>query len=293
MIKKIENFSIEKIAISGQCFRIKNFSELNTVERGVILRFFSDADFSQADWFIFAFSKILQVRQVSQVEWFFSSSEDEFYIWEDYFDLKRDYAKIEQEILKSEDSYLARAAKFSSGLHMLRQDLWEVIVSFIISQQNNITKIKNSIFKLAAAFDENLAFPSPEFLAGCEESVLRDASLGYRAGYVREIAMAFLECRLDFKLLRKLSYKESLEYLMTFRGIGPKVANCIILFGLHNFAAFPKDVWIKRVIKEVYGGDFDETRFGDFAGLVQQYIFFYSRQAGGLSLKNGLISSSI
>lgn len=270
---ELEDFSIKKIASSGQCFRIKNFLELNEVEKKII-----GGEGSENIWFVFAFSKILKITQITEKIYDFNTSEEELRdVWKEYFDLNNDYSKINRKILTANDPYLIKALEFSYGIRILKQDLWEIIVSFLISQQNNITKIKNSIFRLCASYSKNLSFPSPEFLATCDDEIFKRASLGYRAEYIKEISKAYLQKKLDFEILKSMDYVDALKYLKNFKGIGDKIANCIILFGLHKLNAFPKDVWINRIIKDVYNGDFNEEIFEDFAGIVQQYMFFYER----------------
>lgn len=265
MIKKVINdFSIEQIANSGQCFRLNQISEKNT-------------------WQVIALGKILKIRQAPRSEEvYFNCSEEEFEsIWTEYFDLKRDYGVIKDLIISQKDPYLEAAVCYGYGLRMLKQDLWEMIISAITSQQNNISRIKQLIEKLCNPF-----FPSAAELASHSEEFFKNLGFGYRAKYILKVARAVENGSLDLKILRQLSCSEAVKYLKIFPGIGEKVANCIALFGLHLVEAFPVDVWIKRIMDTRYRGRFDTSRFEGFAGIVQQYMFYYERN-NNFGARNG------
>ena len=170
--------------------------------------------------------------------------------------------------MKSNDDFVKVAYQFGSGIRILRQDLWEVIISFIISQNNNIPRIKKSIQMLCDEF--NGRFPTNDELLQMD---LSNKGLGYREEYIRNICSCSI---FDFGMLEGLTYEQSNEVLMSFKGIGEKVANCILLFALHYLDAFPQDVHIKRIIDREYGGELPEWAKSKYAGLFQQYIFYYS-----------------
>lgn len=258
MISKIiPDFSISQIAHSGQCFRINEINQSKV-------------------WQVIAFGKLLKIQQQeNNIVYFDCSAEDFSEIWVDYFDLKRDYNKIKNIIFKLNDPYLIEAIKYGHGLRMLRQDLWEMIITSIITQQNNIPRIKSIIERLCAPYGLN--FPSADILASFTEEHYKQLGLGYRAKYILDVARAVDNNQLNLNKLEKMTYKEAIKYLKQFPGIGDKVANCIALFGLHKTEAFPEDVWIKRIIKEQYGSKFDISYFQEYAGIVQQYMFFYER----------------
>lgn len=209
--------------------------------------------------------------------------------WRSYFDLDTDYGKIKSR-LASDEPGIADACRYGSGIRILKQDPFETIISFIISQNNNIPRIRKNIESLCGAYGSPIegseevsrdgetvhSFPSPETLAAAEAADLAALKLGYRSGYIKESARQFLEkgcpdCR---------------EGLLSLHGVGPKVANCIMLFGLRDTAAFPVDTWVKQIMNDMYGFGLNDVRgmqafaaekFGPLAGYAQQYLFYYYR----------------
>ena len=255
----LENFSIAQIANSGQCFRINPLP-------------CSDGNL----WTVSALGKILQIKAISNNEYIFNCSEEEYYnAWMDYFDLARDYGNIQQKILSFNDPFLSAAAIYGSGIRILKQDLWEVIISFIISQRNSIKRIQHILQKLCRPWDG--IFPPPEALADYDEQKFTELGVGYRARYLTNIVRAANDGALDLNFLKTLDTPSAIDYLRQFHGIGTKVANCIVLYGLHHMDAFPIDIWMRRIIDKYYGGNFDYHKFSQYAGLVQQYMFFYER----------------
>lgn len=253
-----QDFDIEQIANSGQCFRIRKVS--------------SDT------WNVSAFGHTLNVRKNGAGEHILECSTDEYReIWQDYFDAQCDYGAIKDSIRAARDPYLIAAVDYGYGIRILRQDLWETIVTFIISQQNNIPRIKRIISKLC----DGVNFPDPETLAKYSEADLEAIGLGYRAKYLVEISRAVLSGELSLSELKKMNYADAVSCLKQFNGIGDKVANCIALYGLHKTESFPIDVWMKRIINNRYSGHFNTDRFTGYAGVVQQYMFFYERHLSG------------
>jgi N-glycosylase/DNA lyase len=261
----LPDFSLHQTANSGQCFRMSEISE-NV-------------------WKIKAFNKSLLIRQEERTHnCVFECSSEEFRkIWFDYFDLGRDYGKIKANIRAIGDPYLTAAINYGYGIRILRQDLWETIVTFLISQQNNIPRIKNIIAKLCQPYNDR--FPTPDLLSKYTENDFLALGLGYRARYLQNIVKSVMDGNLNLQKLKIMNSFDAVNFLKSFTGIGNKVANCIALFGLHKIDAFPVDVWIKRIIDEQYGGNFDKTRFSEYAGIVQQYMFFYQRNFNHLSGK--------
>ncbi|MDR2603589.1 MAG: hypothetical protein LBC11_03470 [Puniceicoccales bacterium] len=258
---KNADFCIEQIANSGQCFRINKLGPTDV-------------------WQVVAFGKELTIYRVDRNTSVFHCSPEEFQsIWVDYFDLQRDYGMIKDLILTANDPFLRDAIAYGAGLRILRQDLWETIVSFIISQRNNIPRIKSTIEKLCAPYA--YAFPSPHILARYDEKDFCNLGLGYRARYLTDIAGSVKAGTFDMEYLKTLSTREAITYLKNFNGIGEKVANCIVLYGLHRLEVFPIDTWISRIIRNQYGGNFDIKNFSPYAGIVQQYMFFYQRSLRG------------
>jgi len=204
-------------------------------------------------------------------------------VWRDYFDLDRDYAEIRR--LVSIDGYMKKAAEFGKGIRILRQDKWEALCSFIISQCNNIPRIRKIIEALCELYGEPIefegktlyTFPAAEKLAALSPEDLAPIRCGYRAPYIIDAARAVAEGRLNLDKLADSGYEDALKELKSINGVGDKVANCIVLFGLQMLDAFPKDVWIKRVLKGYYSEDFSPSVFGGYAGVAQQYMFYYAR----------------
>ena len=204
-------------------------------------------------------------------------------VWHDYFDLDRDYAAIRSAV--GIDEYMKKAAEFGKGIRILRQDMWEALCSFIISQCNNIPRIRKIIEALCENFGEPMefegktlfTFPPAERIAALTPSELEPIRCGYRAAYIIDAARAVTEGRLDLEQLSSAGFEGAIKALKSISGIGDKVASCIVLFGLQMLDAFPMDVWIKRVLKENYPDKFSPSVFGKYAGIAQQYMFFYAR----------------
>lgn len=218
--------------------------------------------------------------------------------WESYFDLSRDYGKIKEQ-LAAKDKKLAVAISYGEGIRILKQDIFETIISFIVSQNSNIPRIKKCINAIAEKFGERIvcenggahyAFPTVFELqkAGVED--LKMLKLGYRAEYIAATSARLARNHEEFARIGEMDYKTAREFLLGLSGIGPKVADCILLFGLGKFEAFPIDVWVKRVMHDVYGFDEKDTKgmneyaathFGDNGGIAQQYLFYYIRTLAG------------
>lgn len=213
--------------------------------------------------------------------------------WVDYFDIVADYGEIKRKLIER-DPKLQDAIEFGKGIRIMHQDMWEVIASFIISQNNNIPRIKGCIEALCEKFGEEIGdfygkvrymFPEASVIANCTEEDLADIKLGYRTEYLIEAAKRYVSEGLpagDMDALR--------ETLSQYKGIGPKVLNCIMLFGARDLSAFPVDVWVKRVMHDMYGFDENDTagmqkyaaeHFGELSGYAQQYLFYYYREHGG------------
>lgn len=199
--------------------------------------------------------------------------------WAHYFDMERDYDAIRRQF-SAQDSVLAEAVCYAPDIRILNQDPWEALCSFLLSQCNNIKRIKSLVSRLCQSYGEPTgtcaAFPTPETLARLSERDLRALGCGYRAGYLINAARRTAEGKLEFDRLRRLPLEQARRELMELDGIGPKVADCVLLYGLHRLEAFPMDVWMKRAMKVLFPGKKPED-FGAYAGIAQQYIFHYSR----------------
>lgn len=214
-------------------------------------------------------------------------------IWARYLDFDTDYGKIKEEISRS-DPKMREAIEVGNGIRILNQDLWETLVSFIISQNNNIPRIKGCIESLCRMFGKKIdmpetvkssdktAFydiPSPSVLASLDVDDLASVKLGYRASYIIEASRQVCERGLP----------GSYDQLTDLKGVGPKVANCVALFGLGERDCFPIDIWVRRVMNKIYGMDesnlpamqkFADEHFGSLGGYAQQYLFYYIREFG-------------
>jgi len=218
-----------------------------------------------------------------------------------YFDLNRDYQKIKKD-LSNIDEYMKESIEFGHGIRILNQDLWETIISFIISANNNIPRIKGIIERISYKYgkkitynnEEYYTFPTPEELSKASIEDLRKLGLGFRDKRVYETTKMIAEGKVDLEELRnEKDFEKVRDILLSLPGVGPKVADCILLFSdLKRFEAFPIDVWVRRVMNELYIKYEDEgkvnkrimekiaqEKFGDLAGLAQQYLFFWKREA--------------
>lgn len=218
-----------------------------------------------------------------------------------YFDLNRDYEQIKEELSKK-DEYMKASITYGKGIRILNQDLWETIISFIISANNNIPRIKGIIERLSKAYGKKIewngktyyTFPTPEELKNVTVKEYRDLGLGFRDIRVFETTKMILDGKVNLKELEENpNTLEVREKLLTLSGVGPKVADCILLFSdLKRLEVFPIDVWVRRVMNDLYIQNEDETKvnkkqiekiakekFGDLAGLAQQYLFYWRREA--------------
>lgn len=219
----------------------------------------------------------------------FSCSPGEFAsYWHNYFDLATDYGAMKQAV-DPEDSFLLSAVSYGGGIRILRQDLWETILCFLISQNNNISRIRKSVDALCRRFGDKLeaegvfpdpdlySFPAPETIADGGPEGLQDLGLGYRDKYILAMAQ---RCRGDsgkefLESLQNAGYEEAIALLTKEFGVGRKVADCICLFGLHHIGAFPVDTHVKQILASYYPKGFPFERYQGFAGVMQQYMFYY------------------
>ena len=209
-----------------------------------------------------------------------NSSENDRRLWQDYFDLGLDYGKIRGDISKIHP-VLSEAAKYAPGIRILRQEPYEALCTFIISQNNNIKRIKGIVQRLCESFgdalpDGQFAFPNARKMAQLSVDDLAPLRAGFRARYLCDAAkkVAGGEVNLDF--CRTAGYDDARAELMKITGVGIKVADCTLLFGMHRVEAFPIDVWMKRAMEKLFP-EMKADDFGEYAGIAQQYIFHYSR----------------
>lgn len=202
--------------------------------------------------------------------------------WREYFDCDRNYDEIKSFLPK--DSFTTAAIEFGRGMRILRQEPWEALCSFLISQCNNIPRIKSIIECLCRMYGEKrsidgaelYSFPTYEKVAGLSENDLVPLRAGYRVPYIINAAKAVAAGTVDFDSLRKMPLAQARKAIMRLDGVGPKVADCFLLFGLSKTDAFPVDTWMKKANK-YYDGKLSAEQFGQYAGFAQQYIFYYIR----------------
>lgn len=268
--KSITNFDLKMIEESGQCFRMKEIS---------------DNKYS-----LVAMERYLEIERIEADTFRFSCSKDEFdTIWEEYFDLKTDYSKFLSSVDLS-DEFLTEAVRYGSGIRILKQDTWEMIVTFIVSQRKSIPSIKNIVERLCMKYGEEkesngvtyYTFPSYQVLGLLELQDFQDLGMGYRDKYILKAAKDFLYGEIDLEYLKKASYEDAFKALSSLYGVGIKVANCVLLFGLYHIDAFPIDTWIERIINIRYNGNFPREQYKGYEGIIQQYMFYYAR---GINLK--------
>lgn len=209
-----------------------------------------------------------------------SAPERDLPLWRSYLDLDEDYSAADASFISPE--YLRLCSEFGRGIRILRQEPWEALCSFIISQCNNIPRIKKIISVLCSLFGSELApglfsFPDAEALAGLSENDLSPLRCGYRAAYIIAAAKAVSGGAINFSDLSALPADEALASIKTLPGVGNKVANCFMLYGLHRMDSFPVDTWMKKALARHFPENYDPSVLGDFAGLAQQYIFYYAR----------------
>ena len=268
-ITGVSDFNLTKTLMCGQCFRWnKDDSDAYT---GI------------------AYGKATKIRQVADKIVITSSIKDFETIWRKYFDLDRNYKKIRQKLCI--DDFMKRATAFGAGIRILRQDKWEALCSFIISQNNSIKRIESIIDNLCRVFGDAITFdgkqmytfPSAKRLAEAGIDALSSLRCGYRAEYIIKAAKMVADGKIDLEALAKKASDTTCSELKQLHGVGDKVANCVMLFGFHMLDVFPQDVWIKRAIMANYGSGFDPKIFSPYAGIAQQYIFYYVRSLNPLN----------
>lgn len=282
ILENYNSFELKDIFECGQCFR------WNLKEDGSYTGIFG--------------KNVLNVKKEDRKIVFkgICTDDDIINVVVNYFDLNRDYEEIKRKLAKV-DRNLSTSIKYGQGIRILNQDLWETIVSFIISANNNIPRIKGIIERICAKYGDEIIwnnekyylFPTPEQLKDVSIEDFRNLGLGFRDVRLYETTHMILDGKLDFYELHKEKDTDKIkEKLLSLSGVGPKVADCILLFStLKRFEVFPIDVWVRRVMNELYIKNDDETKvnkntiekiakekFGDLAGLAQQYLFYWKRE---------------
>lgn len=253
-----------------------NFDPFVSCECGQCFRF---EKISEKEYSLIACGMCINIQQLEE-GWLFKNVNEKEFLEKlvPYFDLERDYASI---INGFTDENLISAAEVGSGIRIFHQDPWETLISFIISQNNNIPRIKKIINSLCVLLGEKqgdiFSFPTAEAIKAAGIEGLAPIKSGFRAKYIIDAAEKVVSGEVDLNRVAAEGYEAALNELKTIKGVGDKVANCVLLFGFGYYEAFPVDVWVKRVISKYYPEDFDPKSFGEYAGIAQQYLFFRER----------------
>lgn len=249
-----KQLSLKDTLTSGQCFRFSEKDGAWTVKAGI-----GDS------------VRTLTVRQndLSPI------TDDPF--WFNFFDMGTDYEGLKADFSKV-SPLMKQACDYAPGIRILNQDSWEALCSFVVSQNNNIKRIMGIIDRMSNFYGSG-GFPTAQTLANAKEDDLRMLGLGFRASYVINTARAVYDGLIDIDSLKKIDIDEARAILMKVKGIGPKVADCALLFGCHRLDCFPMDVWMKRVMASCFPGR-DKSIFGPCAGVAQQYLFHFARTSG-------------
>ncbi len=260
LIKSDGYFTLDQTLDCGQCFR-----------------FDKDGD---GVWHGIAKGKRLSCYDAGDTVVLLCSKEDYLSVWQDYFDIGRDYYAVVASLASDPVSF--SAAQYGKGIRILKQDKWETLISFIISQNNNIPRIKKIISSLCALLGEPVpgggySFPTAEKILSAGEEGLAPIKAGFRTKYILDAAYRVASGNIDLEQISALSYDEAEQALMQIKGVGKKVASCVLLFGYGFLSAFPVDVWVKRVIEKYYDEDFSPDILGEYAGIAQQYLFYRER----------------
>lgn len=287
------------IAVTG----LKDFDLGQTMECGQCFHFIK---VGENEYGIVAYGKFLHAKQTEDEFILYDTSEDEFEnVWRAYFDLDRDYGNIKDTLL-AKDGKLKEAVETMSGVRILNQEFFETLISFIISQNKQIPHIKQIVASISKKYgtmlgkigdEEFYSFPDAEAMMEVSEEALRECKTGFRAPYIRNAVELVNAGAVVESVLKAEAVDMCRQQLMTIKGVGAKVANCTMLFGLGRREAFPVDVWIKRIMEYLYfeGKDtpkeqieaFAVERYGEYGGYAQQYLFYYGKsvQIGAASKK--------
>lgn len=285
VIKDVKNFNLKHIFECGQCFRWNKCSNGNYI--GV------------------AYGKVIELEEKENDIIIYNATESDFLnIWCEYFDLYRDYSAIKQELDK--DPILHKSVKFGYGIRLLKQEPFETLISFIISANNRIPRIKKAVDTISKKWGKKLIYKDKEYFAFPTIEELKDASLeelescgiGFRAKYIENTVKKIYNSIEGYKTegdienyniyeIKQQDDDECFNSLKKFLGVGPKVADCVMLFSMQKYSAFPVDVWVKRAMQKLYLAPdvsltgirvFAREKFGELSGFVQQYLFYYARE---------------
>ncbi len=274
---------------------LKDFEPKHTFECGQCFRWDLESDGSYTG---VAYGKILNVCKEDNTVIFNNTNIEDFNnIWIRYFDFNNDYSKIKYHLSK-DDKIMKDAVDFGYGIRILQQEAWETLVSFIISANNGIPRIKKSVESLSENFGKYLghyknkdyySFPSPQVVSQLTDDQIKSCGVGYRSKYILSTAKKVINENISLNKLKELSSEECYNTMIKFSGVGPKVANCVLVFAMGKLESYPVDVWVKRVMEYFYFQEdtpnkkieeFAKNKFGKYAGYGQQYLFYYARELG-------------
>ena len=258
IFEDISDLDLTETLLCGQCFRWRKMADgsFEGIVRGRCVRVFLDGSSLTID------------------------GDDDRALWKEYFDLSLDYRAVKDRLSETHP-VMRDAMRYAPGIRILSQEPFEALITFIISQNNNIKRIEGIVLRLCENFGKEIAdgvyaFPTAERLASLSIDDLAPIRAGFRHKYIIDAAEKINSGEIDPDMLRTMPYEEARQKLMTIKGVGEKVADCALLYGLHRLDAFPGDVWMKRAMKELFD-DMDPALFGEYAGIAQQYIFHYAR----------------
>jgi len=286
---------------------VKNFKLKHIFECGQIFRF---EEIAEGNYIVIAFGKVIELKEQGNNILIYNSTEEEVRsIWLKYFDLDRDYSKIKDEL--SKDNLLRKSIEFGYGVRVLNQDSFEMLLSFIISARNNIPSIKKTVNKISIKWGKKIdymgktyyTFPSISDIKEATLEEIQETGASFRSKYIidtinnvynstvkRENPNVDEEnssLKYDLDYVKNLNDDECHNALQEFKGVGAKVADCIMLFSMGKTSAFPVDVWVKRAMIHFYGAEdsslnkiriFARNKFGELAGFAQQYLFYFARE---------------
>ncbi len=276
VLENVSSFELPHVFECGQCFRWNEES---------------DGSYTGV-----AFNKVINLKKEGNKIFFHNTSHEDFQnLWYDYFDLNRDYDVIKDRLSNLDDT-MKKSVDFGHGIRILKQDEWEMLISFITSANNRIPMIKKAIESLSENLGDFIgeykgkkyySFPKPEKLYNLDIDDIQFKGIGFRGKYILSAAKLVVNGDVDIHNLQNLETHEAREELMKFPGVGPKVSDCIMLFSMDKEDAFPIDIWVKRVMEYFYVPEgtslksiqtYAQEKFGDIAGFAQQYLFYYARE---------------
>jgi len=265
-----------------------NFSVYKTFDCGQAFRFDPvDGDTSKFSGIAHGKRVIFEQTGEGQIKIHGANEEDYCDLWAHYLALDEDYDLAASTILgamptDADRLVMSEAVRCGAGIRILRQDPFEALISFIISQNNNIPRIKKIITALCDKYGVDGAFPTAEALYNAGEEGLFALKTGFRAGYIHDAAKKILSGEVSLSEIDNCDdYDRATEMLCKIKGVGPKVSSCVLLFGFGKTEAFPIDVWIRRSLEKHFPNGFDPSPMGKYAGIAQQYLFYYERWLGG------------